>query len=56
MVVGYVNHSCKKKTLVKGYVISPQVLLGLLSVWNVSFLGYPARVRNSISLYCCFRL
>jgi hypothetical protein len=35
-------------TLVKGYVISPQVLLGLLSVWNVSFLGYPARVRNYI--------
>lgn len=24
-----------------------QVLLGLLSVWNVSFLGYPARVSNN---------
>jgi len=24
-----------------------QVLLGLLSVWNVSFLGYPARVSTS---------
>lgn len=28
----------------------PQVLLGLLSVWNVSFLGSPARVRLSFLL------
>lgn len=26
-----------------------QVLLGLLSVWNVSFLGYPARVSIAFS-------
>jgi glucose-6-phosphate isomerase len=30
------------------------VLLGLLSVWNVSFLGYPARVRKF--LHGCFQL
>ena len=31
--------------LIMTLVTFSQVLLGLLSVWNVSFLGYPARVN-----------
>lgn len=35
-------------------MLMAQVLLGLLSVWNVSFLGSPARVRFVFDNFNCY--